>query len=203
MIKKIYLSILVPVFLLSSMPCVRAQGVHDVAVTNVTLVLPYGAYAVYGGKWSRWWVDIFVMVKNDGEFSETFNVTIYYNYSAIETKTVTDLAAGGNTTLAFKWAVKGAWPYRTYTIKAEASVVAGETDLIDNILTDGTVRVRWPGDANDDGFVNAADAGIICFYWFGIYRWPGYNWRADFDGSGRIDAADFAILGYMWFSAAI
>jgi len=109
---------------------------HDVAVTAVT-ALPT---SVVQGEF----VTIDVDVVNQGTVSETFDVTVWRRLLPIETRTVTALAAGDTEPLTFDWDTAAVAP-STYTIVAEASVVAGETDTVDNTFTDGdvTVRGKW------------------------------------------------------------
>jgi subtilase family serine protease len=69
---------------------------HDLAaitqVANVTMVEQGG------------WVQINVTVENMGDFTESFNVTCYYDSNnVIETKRVAKLEAGQSTTLIFYW----------------------------------------------------------------------------------------------------
>jgi len=64
-------------------------------------------------------VSIDAVVTNEGYETETFNVTAYYNNTAIETKTVTSLPAGDNTTLTFTWDTINV-EAGNYTIKVKA-----------------------------------------------------------------------------------
>jgi len=108
---------------------------HDIAITNVTpskTVVAQG-YSLF----------INVTVKNQGDYAETFDVTAYYDTTAIGTKLVTSLAPYAETTLTFSWDTTGiAGGY--YTISAQASTVPGETDTEDNAFVDGTVKVTSP-----------------------------------------------------------
>ena len=108
-------------------------AVHDIAVTNV---VPSPTEVIVGDN-----VTINVTVENKGHFNETFDVTVYYDSTSIETKTDVSLENGTSTTLTFTWdttdVAKG-----TYTIKAEASVVPDEIDPDDNTRIDGTVKIR-------------------------------------------------------------
>ena len=108
--------------------------VHDVAIVSVTP----SAATVHVGET----VNITVVAKNEGGATENFTVTAYYDNTTIETKPVYDLAPGANITLTFSWNTTDV-PPSTYTIKAEASVVPGETveDQADNIFIDGTVTL--------------------------------------------------------------
>jgi PKD repeat protein len=105
---------------------------HDVAVISVDP----SPTEVYAGEE----VTITVVAKNEGMATETFNVTAYYNGNIIGTQKVV-LAPGGNKTLTFSWDTSGV-PVGEYVIKAEASVVPGETNIEDNTYIDGTVTVK-------------------------------------------------------------
>lgn len=108
---------------------------HDVAVTGVAAI---PSFVVAGEP-----VTILVDVQNQGNSAETFDITAYFDSNAIATQTVTLLPFGGTTTLTFNWDTTGV-PLGLYEIKAEASPVAGETDINDNTFTDGQVSVMIP-----------------------------------------------------------
>ncbi len=111
-------------------------AVHDLAVIDVNAdptEVPVGES-----------ITINVTMWNQGDLSETFNVTIYYDTTFIETRTGITLEAGKNTTLTFTWNTTLVSP-GNYTITAEASEVPGETDLEDNTLqSDQIVTVTPP-----------------------------------------------------------
>jgi plastocyanin len=108
--------------------------IHDVAVTSVT---PSPTKVTIGED-----VTITVVVKNEGTVAETFTVTVYSNNTAIDTQTVTNLAAKSFTTLNFIWDTTNTTEGK-YEIKAEASQAAGETDIADNsLISDVTVNVK-------------------------------------------------------------
>ncbi len=64
-------------------------------------------------------VDIVVTVRNNGAFTETFDVTCYFDSEVIGTETVVDLAPGATTTVTFTWDTTGV-PVNGYSIKAHA-----------------------------------------------------------------------------------
>jgi len=172
---------------------VRAEGVHDIALVDVALVLPYGATAVYAHP--GWWVDVHVTVRNEGDFNETFNVTAYYSFIAIETQSVINLAPGAAATLTFHWVISGVSPTLTpYSIGAEAGVVSGETDITDNTLNDGAVLVKMPGDTNGDGKIDYKDLYWLAVTYGSSYPLPQYNPNYDFNCDGKIDYLDLFIL---------
>jgi len=109
--------------------------IHDVAITSVTVSTPD---IFVGGS-----VSINVTVKNEGNVNETFTVTAYCNSTlAAPFQTVTNMTLKTLKTLTFKWDTTGV-SLGLYTISANASVVAGETDVADNKYTDGTVTVSF------------------------------------------------------------
>jgi len=108
--------------------------VHDVAVTNI-VVSP--TMALDGQP-----VSVNVTVENQGNRTETFTVSAYYNSSLIQTQTVSNLAGGANILINYSWNTAGVAP-GTYTIKAVASSIPGETDKADNTFIDGTVTVSY------------------------------------------------------------
>ena len=112
---------------------VTAPPAHDIAITSV---VPSPTEVTIGGN-----VTISVNVENEGDFDETFDVTVYYDDTPIETKTDISLEDGTSTTLTFTWDTTDV-AEGTYTIKATASVVPNETETADNTRIDGTVRVK-------------------------------------------------------------
>ncbi|MCS7136632.1 MAG: hypothetical protein NZ931_06065 [Aigarchaeota archaeon] len=102
--------------------------VHDVAAitqtTNTTSVVQGGA------------VKIDVVVKNLGNFTETFNVTIYYDGTIIGGQTVSGLDPNAETTVSFIWDTDYVDP-GTYFIKAfvDSSREIDEYDELNNNCT--------------------------------------------------------------------
>ena len=125
-------------------------GIHDVAVTNVTVC--YGATIVHGGQTCC----MDVTVENEGDFTETFNVTVYWNTTEIETKEVT-LTSGNITYILFSWDTTGLTEYANYTIRAYAHPVSGENDPTDNNYIDGTITIVHLGDVNCDKWIEQKD----------------------------------------------
>jgi hypothetical protein len=110
-----------------------AALIRDIAVTNI---LPSRSWAYQG-----WPVNITVTVKNNGDVSETFNLSVYYDDNLIGTKTVTDLASNEERNVIFEWDTTGVVE-GNYTIKAVADTVPYETNTSDNILIDGKVGIN-------------------------------------------------------------
>ncbi|NIP66804.1 hypothetical protein GWN63_01755, partial [Candidatus Bathyarchaeota archaeon] len=68
---------------------------HDIAIIRVRV----SKTGLYLGEA----VDITVIARNEGDETETFNVTSYYNLSIIETQTVSGLATEEEVNLTFSW----------------------------------------------------------------------------------------------------
>jgi len=155
-------------------------GEHDIAVANITV-----SKTIVGQGYST---SIKVIVENQGDRTETFNVTLYANTTAIATQTVT-LASGNSTTITFTWNttsfVKG-----NYTIWAFAWPVQGETDLADNNCTGITVTVSWLGDLDGDFRVDENDLWHFCGAFIDYYKIHVLDSLCDFNNDGKIDEDD-------------
>ena len=186
---------------------VRARGTstihvmepHDVAVTSV-IPSATEAYPTWETP-----LDIKVTVKNEGNFTETFNVTAYYDNNPIETKIVTNLAPQEDRTLTFEWnipSIPKTYPYPTYTMKAQAEP---PYDMYweNNIKVNGTVTVKWPGDASGDGQVDGNDQMILGDSWYKRRGDPMYDQRADFNNDGIVNIFDLIILGNNWYNGPL
>ena len=162
--------------------------IHDVAVISV---VP-NVTQQYPGRI----VNITVVVKNNGNMYETFNVTAYRDSIPIGTILVTDLGIGENTTLIFNWNTSGLTPCHLWTIKAEAAVV-GDINPSDNTLIDGTVKIAIMGDMNGDGKVDISDLVMAVNAIPSIPGWSNWNPNADLNNDNRVDIADLVqIIAY-------
>ena len=104
--------------------------VHDVAVTSIQ---PTASFILLGTV-----TPVQVTVANLGDVTEDFNVTAYYNGTAIDTMLVNSLAAGTNTTLTFNWNTTGLLE-GNYTLSAFASYVQYEYNTTNNFLMGGQI----------------------------------------------------------------
>ncbi len=138
--------------------------IRDLAITNVVTSRTW----VYQGHQ----VQINVTAKNEGNLTETFNVSAYFDSSIIGNQTITNLPPDNETTLTFIWSTIGVPYCHNYTISAYAWPVPGEANLADNTFVDGKVKVRILGDINGDGTVDGSDL-IIVARAFGSYG-PNY-----------------------------
>ncbi len=159
---------------------------RDVAVIDVAPA----ATQVYVGDI----VDITVLVQNLGTETETFNVTVFYNASVVETQDVVDLTAGAQENLTFGWNTTGVQPCNNYRIKAEASVVPGEIVTANNVFVDGLVKVKMQGDVNGDGIVDIVDLSIVAVVYGTFAHEPSYNPDADLNKDGVVDVMDISTV---------
>ncbi len=116
--------------------------IHDVAIVNAT-VSPAN---IMSGEI----VTIIVTVKNQGTATETFNITVFYDGVAIETRMITGLIPDGEQIVEFSWNTTGLSD-AAYRIRAEASRVTSETDTSNNtyvasVLTVGAQSLLLPVD---------------------------------------------------------
>jgi len=109
-------------------------AIHDITVVSVTASK---TEVVVGDS-----VVITVVVKNQGNFTESFSVTAKYGDNPIGTPiNVNKLAKGQSETVTFTWNTTGVSSGK-YKIKASASAVTDEDNTTNNILEDGTVTVK-------------------------------------------------------------
>ena len=130
--------------------------VYDVAVVNVVPANTQ-VYPTWTGP-----LEITVTVLNNGSEPANFTVTAYNDTTIIGTQNVTDLAPGTPLNRTFSWTVGGA--YGDHTIKANATL-ADDVNPGNNEKS-VTVRVVYPGDCTDNGFVDLADLQIFLPRWF-------------------------------------
>lgn len=164
---------------------------------------------------------VVALVWNNGTKTETFEVSIFYDTTLIGMSTVT-LDAGewqsDRSTVSFSWDLE-VLPNGAYTISANASVLLGETDTLDNYFLDGDVRRTFDGDVTADGIVDASDLfdlgkaygsttlsadinsdGIVDFTDYSLFAIaylttpedPNWNPYADLDNDGDVDWEDFS-----------
>jgi hypothetical protein len=134
-----------------------------------------------------------VTVKNKGNLTEAFDVMGRYDGNLFDKITVIDLAPGMETTVTLVWNTTGVAPCHNYTISADAEVLPYEFDMLDNILTNGTVKVKRMGDINGDGKVNMDDIYIVVSSFGAFPSHPRWNIDADLDQNGKISMGDVVL----------
>lgn len=105
---------------------------HDVAIFAVA---PSEDVVAQGRNTS-----IEVVPQNLGTTTESFSVSLYANSTLLGTRQVVDLIPGQLSPLSFTWDTTGV-ALGSYTIKANATVVTGETNVADNTFLYDSVQV--------------------------------------------------------------
>lgn len=152
----------------------EVSPVHDVAINGITAWVPRGL--------NRHWVPrgmpvyINVTVENQGTSVESFNVTVYADRNIGDIRIYvgtqdTTLASDATTTLSFTWDTKNS-PYGSYYISANATIVLGEYDTVDNILLHGAriggICVPWQPQGNVLAVLNHTVSTILIIVVLGI-----------------------------------
>ncbi len=164
----------------SSKLCELFTPAPDIAVTNVV-----PSKTVVGRGYS---MSINVTVENQGDFTETFNITAYANTTVIETIEIT-LTSQNSTTLTIPWNTTDV-PKGNYTISANVTILEGETDTTDNNLTDGWIVVTWLGDLDGDYDIDEDDLWHFCEAFINYYKIHVKDENCDFDCNCIIDEDD-------------
>jgi pimeloyl-ACP methyl ester carboxylesterase len=158
---------------------------HDLAVLTIITAKTVADQA-YG-------IPIDVVIENQGDFAEDFNVTLYANATIIEVETVTSVPNGTWTILTFTWNTTG-YAKGNYTISAVADTVLGETSIADNTLTDGWVFVAMPGDVNADRIVDIFDITTVALAFNSIPGDSNWNPIADINNDNIVDIFDIVVV---------
>ena len=161
---------------------------HDIAIVSVSANTPHD----YPGRI----VNITVLVQNNGEAPETFNVTAYRDTVPIETLQVSNLDIEENTTIIFHWNTSGLTPCHNWTISAEAPL-AEDINPADNRLVDGSVKIKMFCDVNADGVVDIFDVVLAAVAIYAKPSDPRWNPQVDVAPRfGYIDLYDFVTIVY-------
>jgi hypothetical protein len=156
-----------------TMVTVVSKG-HDIAVKQIIV----HAY------------NISVIVKNYGNTSETFNVTIYANSSIIASQAVT-LESGVSTDISSQWNTT-CWPRGNYLVSACAEPIPGELDTTDNNFTYGLVTL-YICDVDGNGIVDMLDLYFIASRFGTNIGEQNYIANYDINTDGRIDMLDLYV----------
>jgi len=159
--------------------------INDVAITDIEPT----PLKVYPGRI----ITVNVTAANLGNLTETFMVSAYVDggNASLGTQTVTSLAPGTSTTLAFYWNTTGQPICSSHTFSANASFVPFEFNATNNFLV-GSVqaKIKLLGDVNSDGTVNLQDLVLLAMAYNTKVGDPKYNSEADFNDDGKINLVD-------------
>ncbi|RLI43913.1 hypothetical protein DRO69_08575 [Candidatus Bathyarchaeota archaeon] len=159
---------------------VTVIGVHDLAVTNVNPLK-----TIVGQSYT---MHINVTVENQGDLTETFNLTLYANTTAINQTEIT-LTSGASTTITLIWNTTD-FAKGNHTISAYAWPIQGETDTADNTYINGLVLVTIPGDVDGDFDVDIYDVVKITGIYGSKKTDPEFNPNSDLDDDDEITIYD-------------
>lgn len=134
-------------------PLMTQARFHDLAIETVALP----SKEVYPG----WIFTVNVTMRNNGGYIESLNVTANCNGTTIDAKFVSNLTVGGSFTASLTWNISKLTQFGPYVVKAEISIVPGETHKEDNVYDVGIVKVKMVGDVNGDKKINILDIAVI------------------------------------------
>jgi len=158
---------------------------RDIALINVS---PERADAFQG-----WIVNINVTAENKGDLTETFDVKVYYETNgSIGTLTFVNVDPNETRTQAIPWDTKNVQACHNYTIWAYAVPLPYETNITDNTLSDGAVKIWLMGDVNHDGKVDGKDISLTALSFATYPGHPRWNPAVDVNLDNKIDGKDIA-----------
>jgi hypothetical protein len=166
---------------------VTVTRIQDVAVLNVT-----SYKTIIGQNHSG---EVTVTIENQGNYTETCNVTAYANSSLIETVSNITLASLESIALTLTWNTIG-FHKGNFTVYAYVSPLPFEADTLDNNYTSPVaIMVGMPGDVvSPFGVIDMKDVAYVAKR-FGTT--PGASlWdpNADIDGTRKADMRDIATV---------
>jgi hypothetical protein len=128
-------------------------------------------------------------IENRGNYTETFNATLYMNETNIAIFNNLTLNSRNWTSLLYEWNTTD-FPMGNYTIWAYAWPVRNETNISDNNCTGGWIVVTIPGDVDGNFEVDIYDVTAICICYDSKIGDSIYYPNCDVDGNGIIDIFD-------------
>ena len=155
---------------------------HDIGISNVSSRTTFGTRYVF---------NVSVGVINDGNFTETFDLTAYINSVPLSVHQI-NLNASEQTTDVFGWNTTGL-AYGTYNLTLYAQPVQNETYTSNNNFTT-MVQVTIPGDINGDFKVTLTDLVLLANAYGSKPGDAKWNPNADINGNGLVDLTDLGIL---------
>lgn len=137
---------------------------------------------------------ISVTIRNEGDYTETFDVIAYVNGITMLTFDNVTLTSKNSTTLLFNWNT-ASYAKGNYLLSAYVLPLPDETNTANNRLFDGTIYVGIPGDiAPAYGQVDLKDVGVVLKAFSSVPGQPTWNPNADINSDGKIDMIDVGIV---------
>jgi hypothetical protein len=186
-----YAGLIPPYFaVMTSAVITSPSATRDVAVTDMKTCRDFGDPYPIVGQYCLMHVN--VTVENQGDYTETFWVTVYASnvtgsYAINQTQLV--LPNATSALWAFQW--DATLPYGNYTLSAVADTVCGEIDTADNTFVGTKIFVGIPGDLNGDFIVYPEDLNtLLVSYGTPFNPDRPYNPNCDLDDDHWIFAPD-------------
>ena len=184
----------------NQIPCQTADGYGYFAVVSAVTTTKTVVFQGYSN-------GINVTVVNNSGNTETFNVTVYADTTALGNQETDSLSNGTFALLNFTWSTTG-FAYGNYTISAYAGPVQGEADQTNFTISGNWVIVSMVGDLTGpngwpDGKVDIRDVNLVgkAYGSFGPNYYyqgspPSLNWNpnADINNDGKVDIKDIHIV---------
>jgi hypothetical protein len=166
------------------------QAPFNVFTHNVAVISIVADKTVIGEGFSD---NVTVNIANNGEYAETFTVTVYANTTVIGTRDISNLNATSQMTLTFTWNTTGLVE-GNYTISAYAEPVSSETDTEDNNFTISKVTLSIPGDINGDGKVDILDISTAARAYGSTLGEQRFEPNADVSNDGIVNILDLSLI---------
>ena len=158
---------------------------HDIAIIDIIPTVRY----VYEGDF----LNITIIIQNQGNFNESFNFILYANNSIIENTTIINLPPGSIVNLTVLWIAENI-TLGHYLLQGRLTAVPGEVDISDNAYVDGIIEVLMLDvDFNGDDVVNVLDLRIVAIYFGEIGDSP---YDLNFDNIVDIEDLQIVVANY-------
>jgi len=141
-------------------------------------------------------ITVNVTVRNEGTVGAHGTLTLYYNNTAIESRSIL-VSSGGQSVFVFSWNLTNVAP-GYYFLKAEVVTQEGgliELDMDDNMFTHYWMQVKIPGDVNGDKMVNSVDLSTLKDAYGSSAGSATWNPDCDINLDSTVDILDLLLLG--------
>jgi len=168
------------------------RSLHDIAISSI-----FKPSKTVVGEGMNSSVRIDARVENNGEYPETFNISLYYDSNLIESITFFTLESNSFVILTFDWnttgIVKG-----NYTLSAAATPIFEEMDKNNNNCANQWVFITIPGDVTGvagpaDGKVDMRDIALLCIHFMRTPAHPEWDPNMDINDDDIVNMRDIDI----------